>query len=117
VRLAEQQSWRTPHQAYRGWRTAIEARHALTFQIAGVDTAEALGFSLAFDVLPVIAVNQKLKPNGRIFTLLHELVHVAMGASGLCDLVEEAIRPAAEQLGRHPASFAQPLRPGHSPPT
>jgi Zn-dependent peptidase ImmA (M78 family) len=93
----EQRTWRDPRRAYKAWRTAIEARGVLTFQIIGVPPAEVLGFSFACEELSVIGVNQKVRPNGRIFTLLHELVHVVLSYSSLCDLEEEAPRPAQEQ--------------------
>jgi len=97
ITLAEQQAWRDPRRAYKAWRTRIEAHGALTFQITGVPTTEIMGFSFAFPELPVIAVNQKARPNGRTFTLLHELVHLMLGYSGLCDIDEGMVRPAEEQ--------------------
>ncbi|MCI0622029.1 MAG: ImmA/IrrE family metallo-endopeptidase, partial [Acidobacteria bacterium] len=55
------------------------------------------GFSIAEETLPVIAVNVKDKPNGRTFSLLHEFAHLMLHESGLCDLDEEALRPAEEE--------------------
>ena len=47
---------------------------------------EAWGFSLAEKRLPVIGINRKLATNGRIFTMLHEFVHVLLGEGGICDI-------------------------------
>jgi Zn-dependent peptidase ImmA (M78 family) len=54
-------------------------------------------FSIAEDVLPVISVNVKDKPNGRTFSLLHEFTHLMLHESGLCDFDEDALRPPQEQ--------------------
>jgi Zn-dependent peptidase ImmA (M78 family) len=96
---AEQFSWRDPqrYKPFREWRTRIENLGVLVFQATGVETQEMLGFSFAEPVLPVIAVNRKVRPNGRIFTLLHEFVHLMLGESSICDIDEEALRPPEEQ--------------------
>jgi len=36
--------------------------------------------------LPVVVANIKDAPRGRIFTLIHELVHVMLAVGGICDL-------------------------------
>ena len=40
---------------------------------------------------------EKLAPNGRTFTLLHEFVHVLLRQSSLCDIEDGFIRPPQEQ--------------------
>ncbi len=97
IDLAMQRSWRDPRQSYNGWRAALERAGVLVFQITGVATTEVLGFSLSDRPFPVIGVNRKLAPNGRTFTLLHELVHVLLEESSICDIDEGAERPAEEQ--------------------
>ena len=96
---AEQFSWRDPqrYKPFRQWRTRIENLGVLVFQATGVEAQEMLGFSFAEPVLPVIAVNRKVRPNGRIFTLLHEFVHLMLRQSSICDIDEEAPRPPEEQ--------------------
>lgn len=94
VSIDVQQSWARDagqglRKAYNSWRSAIEARGVLVFQFVGVSTRESLGFSLAFEMLPVVAVNQKSHPNSRTFSLFHELTHVMLTRSGLCDFEEE----------------------------
>jgi Zn-dependent peptidase ImmA (M78 family) len=96
IRYEEQVSWRDERKAYNAWRDAIEAVGVLVFQVVGVTTDEMRGFSIAEDVLPVIAVNRKDKPNGRTFSLLHEFTHLLLHESGLCDFDEDSLRPPEE---------------------
>jgi Zn-dependent peptidase ImmA (M78 family) len=96
ITYANQVTWREERKAYNAWRRAIEAVGVLVFQAVGIPTKEMRGFSIAEDVLPVIAVNQKDKPNGRTFSLLHEFTHLLLHKSGLCDFEENVLRPAEE---------------------
>ena len=82
----------------RHWRSSIEARGILDFQMVGISPQETLGFSLALDKIPVIAVNQKSHPNSRIFSLLHELCHLMLSRSGLCDFEEAGHQSEEDQL-------------------
>lgn len=97
VVLATQRTWRDPRSSYNGWRSAIERKGILVFQVAGVSTREMLGFTLPERPLPVIGVNRKLAPNGRTFSLLHECVHVFLEQSSICDIEEGERRPPEEQ--------------------
>lgn len=97
VTFVEQDRWRESRAHYKAWRTRIEAAGVLVFQIASVATSQMLGFSLAERPLPVVAVNRKLKPNGRTFTMLHEFVHVLLGENSLCDLDEDSLRNPKDQ--------------------
>lgn len=97
IAVAEQARWREPRVAFNAWRSAIEAAGVLVFQAIDVPLAEMRGFSIAADVLPVVAANRKDSYAGRAFSLLHELAHLALRRSGLCDLEEEAQRPPEEQ--------------------
>lgn len=54
------------------------------------------GFSVSDFPLPVIVVNTKDTPRGRVFSLLHELTHILLRAGGLCDFDEDAPRPPEE---------------------
>lgn len=97
VTFAEQRTWRDPRISYNAWRTRIERAGILVFQAPGIATNEVLGFSIPDRPLPVIVVNRRLRPNGRTFTLLHELVHILLQGSSICDIEERAPRPPAEQ--------------------
>jgi Zn-dependent peptidase ImmA (M78 family) len=95
--LAAQAQWKNPYDALNGWRALIEAAGVLVFQASGVAVEEMRGFSLADDPLPVIVTNTKDAPNGRVFTMLHELCHVALRRSGVCEPEEDRARPPEEQ--------------------
>jgi Zn-dependent peptidase ImmA (M78 family) len=97
VAADEQQKWRDPRAAYNAWRRKIEDAGVLVFQVTTVDKAQMLGFSISLQPLPVVAVNRKLKPNGRTFTMLHEFTHLMLGEGGACDIEEDLLRPVREQ--------------------
>lgn len=96
VNYAQARLWRDDRKAYNGWRRAIEGTGVLVFQAVGVGVGEMRGFSIAEDTLPIIAVNKKDRVHGRIFSLLHEFIHLLLHESGLCDFDEDALRPPAE---------------------
>ena len=93
----QQQKWRDARVGYNNWRQKVEAVGVLVFQVTTVDKTQMLGFSLALQPLPVIAVNRKMKPNGRTFTMLHEFTHLLLGEGGVCDIEEDVLRPPREQ--------------------
>ncbi len=72
--------------AFSDWVSLIEERGALVTQVSGIDVDEMRGFSIGLHPLPVIALNGADSPSARLFSLLHELVHVLLHASALCDL-------------------------------
>ncbi len=41
--------------------------------------------SIAYESFPIIALNRKDEPSARLFTLLHELVHILSRTSGICN--------------------------------
>ena len=89
VTIPEQFRWRDQYRALREWTRATERVGVLVLQFSNVELDEARGFSFAESPLSVIALNGKDSPRGRIFTLLHELAHIALGQGGLCDLHEQ----------------------------
>ena len=78
--------WKSDYDTLNGWRAAFERAGILVFQMYDVPWEEARGFSLHAELLPVVVVNAKDAPNGRTFTLLHEIVHLALRDGGICDL-------------------------------
>jgi Zn-dependent peptidase ImmA (M78 family)/DNA-binding XRE family transcriptional regulator len=86
VPLEAQFQWRDKYDALANWKLAVEAAGALVFQASGVAITEMRGFSVSEQYLPLIVVNAKDSPRGRIFTILHEFVHLALRTSGVCDL-------------------------------
>ncbi|RQD73636.1 MAG: ImmA/IrrE family metallo-endopeptidase [Candidatus Syntrophonatronum acetioxidans] len=86
VTLKEQYSWYDHYEALRTWITAIEKVGVLVFQTGNVDINQMRGFSISQRPYPVVAINGKDSPRGRIFTLIHEFVHIALDKGGICDL-------------------------------
>lgn len=105
VSLAHQATWRADYEAFRQWRLLIERAGILTFQANDVETSEARGFSISERPLPVAVTNIKDAPRGRIFTLLHETVHILLRDGGICDLHEsdEDARSRVEAFCNHVA--------------
>jgi Zn-dependent peptidase ImmA (M78 family)/transcriptional regulator with XRE-family HTH domain len=79
VSIDTQLGWANEWQAWRGWRAAAEAAGVLVFQFTQVTLEEARGLSLLDWPLPVVGINGKERvPEAKIFTLLHELVHLML---------------------------------------
>ncbi len=102
---ADQRALRSDYEALSRWRQAVEARGVLVFGFASVDEHEARAFSLSESPLPAIALNNKDAPYGRLFSLLHELTHIALRSGfSLCDLSDEdGSDPRVEQFCNHVA--------------
>lgn len=85
ISWSQQLLWRDPYVALKAWRQAVETLGVLVFQVPRVSLEEMRGFSISEFPLPVIGVNSKDHPHGRIFSLIHELVHIMLRQGGLCD--------------------------------
>lgn len=60
------------------------------------------GFALADDVVPLIVINDQDAPSARSFTLLHELTHIMLGATGLSgSRVEQAVERFCNDVAGH----------------
>lgn len=66
----------------------LETSGVIVIQTQRIPLKEMKGFSIAERPFPVIALNGSDWPRPKIFTLLHELVHIGLRSSGLCDLHE-----------------------------
>lgn len=88
VSQEEQYKLKTEYEALSRWRNAIEDCGIMVFQASKVERKEMRGFSITEPVLPVIVTNVKDVPQGRLFTMLHELTHVMLRTGGLCTLNE-----------------------------
>lgn len=128
VPLQLQKKWSGAYEALNSWKEAIEQRGVLVFQAPGVDVSEMRGFSVAEPPFPMIVLNVRDAPNGRVFTLMHELAHLLLRQGGLCDLTDHGARPpeddrievfcnavAAEALVPGEALLLSPLVRAHGP--
>jgi Zn-dependent peptidase ImmA (M78 family)/transcriptional regulator with XRE-family HTH domain len=69
------------------WIDRVEARDVLVFQASRVPVRTMRGCSISSDRLPVIVLNGADAPTARIFTLMHELVHLMLREDGVCGVV------------------------------
>lgn len=88
VDFETQKRWTSKREAFNEWRRAAESHGILVFQAASVGTDEMRGFSIAKSPLPVVVVNRGDAYVGRIFSLLHEIIHLGLRMSALCNLRE-----------------------------
>ena len=96
VSLDDQLHWGNNRIAFNAWRDAAEQAGMLVFQARGIAVEEMRGLSVSEHPLPIVVVNRKDAYAGRIFSLLHEVAHLALHVTGVCDLTTEP-RPAEEQ--------------------
>jgi hypothetical protein len=79
VTIEQQRAWRDEWHAWREWRAAVESAGVLVFQFPKVPLEQARGVSLFEFPVPVVGINSKEgSPGARVYSLLHELVHVAL---------------------------------------
>ena len=79
VTISMQLQCETDHEALKLWRENIEELGCFVFQISGVEVKEMRGFALPNEYAPAVVVNAREFPTPRIFTMVHELVHVLLG--------------------------------------
>lgn len=87
--------WSQPEELLRELVRRVEQRGYLVIQVQRVSVTEMRGFSIAGDLAPLVALNGADWPRGKTFTLLHELAHIGLRHSGLCDFSRES--PAPEE--------------------
>lgn len=88
IQVNTQKSWGDVYESWNAWRSSVEAKNILVFQSRDIAIEEMRGFSFSARPFPVIVVNSKDKPVARIFTLIHEFAHIALGEDGICNLSE-----------------------------
>jgi Zn-dependent peptidase ImmA (M78 family) len=81
------------------WISTIEEAGVLVMATAGgrVSTEEMRAFSLYFEDTPVIVLNGSDWPRGRLFSLLHEYVHLVLHTAGLCDTTTDTKAVTADR--------------------
>lgn len=92
-----QVNWRYFYEAFNHWKKVLEDSGILIFQAPNIDLNEMRAFSISDLPLPVIVLNLKDSVQARIFSLLHEFIHILLKKGGLCDLEEERLPSQEEQ--------------------
>lgn len=97
ITFAFQKTFKDTRIAFNTWREKLSSVGCLVLQSTKIDLGEMRGYSVFYDVKPIVVVNRKDPYSARTFTLLHELVHLMLHSSGLCDLHANTNMPAHEQ--------------------
>lgn len=101
ITMQDRRRWSNVYDALNGWKSAVEALGALVFQVSGVPVEEMRGCSISLRPLPIIVLNSADSPLGRIFTLLHEVTHIARGESSICDMTDETQARTVAQVEQY----------------
>jgi Zn-dependent peptidase ImmA (M78 family) len=92
VSVEDQVSQESGLAAWRFWRERFEQRGLLVF-VLQLGPENIRGFSSWDDVAPLIAVNTAYNPQARIFTVFHELGHLAIRSGAACADLAWSVRP------------------------
>ena len=84
VSVAEQRGWndREGYRGLRAWVDAVEACGVLVMQDGSMPVPTMRGFAAIHSTVPAIVVNTKDDARARVFTLIHELGHLVLAATG-----------------------------------
>ncbi|HZH87945.1 MAG TPA: XRE family transcriptional regulator [Chitinophagaceae bacterium] len=91
VSIEEQYKWRSKYEAFNAWRTSVENYGILLFQTAPtarIPLEEMRGVSISEKEGPIIMLNGTDSVRGKIFTLIHEFIHLLLKYGGICNLDE-----------------------------
>lgn len=77
------------YSALRLWSTAVQAQGVFVFQ-RRLPEAGVRAFSLSVKNQAAVVMSSADTPYARVFSLLHELTHLALRTSGLCDLDQQS---------------------------
>jgi Zn-dependent peptidase ImmA (M78 family)/transcriptional regulator with XRE-family HTH domain len=83
VSVLVQKSWADSSVALKEWRSALESRGVLVFQVR-LGRESCQGFSLWEKRAPIIVANTAYNPPARIFTLFHEYGHLLTRTDSVC---------------------------------
>lgn len=90
VELGEQKTWKSPVEAFKSWRSAIENSGVFVFKDSFKQSGVS-GFCLVDREFPIIYVNNSTPPARQVFTLLHELAHILLNSNGLTNVDDSFI--------------------------
>ncbi|MHA0041788.1 helix-turn-helix domain-containing protein [Deinococcus sp. PEB2-63] len=91
VSMEQQTEWRGKYTALHNWIEIFEKKGVLVFQTSKVAKDEMIGLCISNGVMPIILLNGKYTPNSKVFTMMHELVHLMIGIEGVSGEIDESI--------------------------
>lgn len=71
--------------SFKLFRARIEDLGIFVFQFSNIEPSQMKGFVFSEIPFPIIMINSKDEIQARIFTLIHEFVHIVLGKTGVCD--------------------------------
>ena len=81
-----QRALKSESEALRFWRDRSEDAGVLVFQASVDPEREFRGASIFAELYPAVLLSTKDSYHGRIFTICHELTHLALRGQGLCSI-------------------------------
>ena len=107
ITIPMQLKFRKAENALAFWVDNLEKKDILVFQAARIDPHEMRGLSIGYDVVPIVVLNRKDEYSARLFTLVHELAHIVLRNTGICnDVSIEGSSSKIEQFCNEVAGFA-----------
>jgi Zn-dependent peptidase ImmA (M78 family) len=83
ITIAAQKFFRSEYDAFNTWKRAIENFDVLVFQ-ASLDSLEEMRGLAVYEIkYPLIMLNTKDSPRGKVFSMLHEFCHLLLQKSGI----------------------------------
>lgn len=95
IPIAAQLAWSSAGEALRSWRAAVEGLGVVVLMLP-MGEESCRGFSIWDDAAPLIAINSAWLPEARVFTLFHELAHLATRTNSAC---AEDVAPRSAAVG------------------
>ncbi len=83
ISIESQLQWTSASVAFDAWRQSVEHLGVAVF-LFQLGAENCRGFSVWDDEVPIIAVNTAWNDEARIFTLFHELAHLAIRTNSAC---------------------------------
>ncbi len=77
------------NEKFNYYRNIMENNGIIVYQAKETNIKEMRGMALYFDKLPIIILNRKDSYTARIFSIFHELIHLTLRTSSLCDMIED----------------------------
>jgi Zn-dependent peptidase ImmA (M78 family)/transcriptional regulator with XRE-family HTH domain len=88
IPVEKQLGWKTESEALNEWKRAVESYGALVLELS-FPIEEGRAFCLSDPAFPAVVLNSTDSITGRIFSLFHELCHLLLAQSGICDMTEQ----------------------------